>query len=411
MTVVPGGWATERLLDLIAIRSGQVDPRETQYRDMPLIAPDHIEVGTGRLLRVSSAREQGAISGKYLVDPGDVIYSKIRPYLMKAHRAQFSALCSADMYPLKPRDGVDGRYVVNVLLGRRFTNFAVGESMRSGIPKVNREALAGYELPVPPKSEQRAIGEVLSDADDLIMALEKLIAKKRDVKQGMMQELLAGRTRLPGFTGHWREITLGDHVTYVPTVALSRDQLDQESPLKYLHYGDIHTRSSLLLDAATESMPRAASHLTSRAGRLALGDLVFADASEDPDGVGKSVEVSDVPPEGVVPGLHTIAARFDKSVLADGFKGYIQFIPAFRAALLRLAAGTKVLATTRSYISSIALTLPGADEQRAIAEVLQDADAEITALERRLESARAVKIGMMQELLTGRTRLPLKEDA
>lgn len=410
MTVVPSGWTTQRLLDLVAIRSGQVDPKQPQYRDMPLIAPDHIEVGTGRLLAVRSAHEQGAISGKYIVDPGDVIYSKIRPYLMKVYHAQFPALCSADMYPLKPLDGVDGRYVVNVLLGRRFTNFAVGESMRSGIPKVNREALAGYELPVPAHSEQRAIGEVLSAADGLIMDLEKLIAKKGDVRQGIMQELLTGRTRLPGFAADWRDVTLGDHVEYVRTVALSREQLDQGSPLRYLHYGDIHTRKSARLDAATESMPRAASHLASRAGRLIPGDLVFADASEDPDGVGKSVEISDVPPEGVVPGLHTIAARFDKSVLADGFKAYIQFIPAFRAALLRLVAGTKVLATTRSYISSIELTLPGAGEQHAIAQVLQDADAEISALERQLESARAVKVGMMQELLTGRTRLPVKEE-
>lgn len=264
---------------------------------------------------------------------------------------------------------------------------------------------------LPERPEQDRIVSALEGASDFIDALQLFVAKKRDVKQGMMQELLAGRTRLPGFAGDWCEITLGDHVTYVRTVALSRDQLDQESPLRYLHYGDIHTRSSVLLDAATESMPRAASHLASRAGRLAIGDLVFADASEDADGVGKSVEVSDVPPEGVVPGLHTIAARFDKSVLADGFKGYIQFIPAFRAALHRLAAGTKVLATTRSYISSITLTLPGVNEQHAIAEVLQDADAEIAALERRLELACAVKVGMMQELLTGRTRLPLTEEA
>ncbi|HCH47057.1 MAG TPA: restriction endonuclease subunit S [Glutamicibacter sp.] len=267
-----------------------------------------------------------------------------------------------------------------------------------------------FEIPIPNLAEQEAIAAALDDVDALVKSLKRIVAKKLDVKQGMMQELLTGRTRLPGFTGDWRNVTLGDHVAYVRSVALSREQLDQGSPLRYLHYGDIHTRKSVRLDATSEFMPRAASHLASGAGRLIPGDLVFADASEDPDGVGKSVEISDVPPEGVVPGLHTIAARFDKSVLADGFKAYIQFIPAFRAALLRLAAGTKVLATTRSYISSLKLPLPGADEQHAIAQVLEDADAEIEALERRLESARAVKVGMMQELLTGRTRLPTKEE-
>ena len=94
-------------------------------------------------------------------------------------------------------------------------------------------------------------------------------------------------------------------------------------------------------------------------GELQVGDLVFADASEDLAGVGKSIEITSVPDGGLVPGLHTIAARFDKTVLADGFKAYLQFIPSFRQALLRLAAGTKVLATTRTYISSINLRLPG----------------------------------------------------
>ncbi|WP_138443011.1 restriction endonuclease subunit S [Sinomonas susongensis] len=304
-------------------------------------------------------------------------------------------------------NGNDPRFVAAVLAAFHLERLDAATS----VPTLNRNNLTAYEVMIPSRRvEQANIAAVILEADTQIEALEKLIAKKRDVKLGMVQELLTGSTRLPGFTGEWRDITLGDHVTYLRTVALSRDQLDQESPLRYLHYGDIHTRSSVRLDAASESMPRAASHLASRAGRLAVGDLVFADASEDPDGVGKSVEVTDVPPEGAVPGLHTIAARFDKSVLADGFKGYIQFIPAFRAALLRLAAGTKVLATTRSYISGIALTLPGADEQRAIAEVLQDVDAEIVAWDRRLEWARAVKVGMMQELLTGRTRLPSKEE-
>lgn len=401
----PEGWTVERLLDLVSIRSGLIDPKLAQYRDMPLIAPDHIESGTGRLLEVRSAREQGAISGKYLVDPGDIIYSKIRPYLMKVHRAEFPALCSADMYALKPRSGADGRFVLNLLLGRDFTNYAVGESMRSGIPKINREGLAGYEVPVPPHPEQEMIGTALGDASDLVQSLERVITKRRAIKHGIMQQLLTGRTRLPGFSEPWQSVALGEHVSYVKTVALSRAQLDASSPLRYLHYGDIHTRGASVLDASSEHMPRAPKMLARNAGLLQMGDLVFADASEDPDGVGKSVEIIGVPIEGVIPGLHTIAARFDKRVLADGFKGYLQFIDAFRRQLLALAAGTKVLATTRAHISSIELVLPGVVEQTAIAEVLRDADLEIASLERRIEAARSIKQGMMQELLAGGARL------
>jgi type I restriction enzyme, S subunit len=283
-----------------------------------------------------------------------------------------------------------------------------GMSNSGSQDNLSGDIVKGIPVAVPPMPEQRAIVAVLDDVTGLTKELEGLIAKKHDIKQGMLQELLTGRIRLPGFTGEWREERLGDHVSYVKTVALSRDQLDEESPLRYLHYGDIHTRSGVRLNAATESMPRAQAVLAGRAGRLVRGDVIFADASEDPAGVGRSVEVTAVPAEGVVPGLHTIAARFDKQVLADGFKAYLQFIPKFRESLLRLAAGTKVLATTRNYISSICLLLPDAEEQRAISRALEDSDAEIAVLELRLESARAIKTGMMQELLTGQTRLPVE---
>lgn len=315
------------------------------------------------------------------------------------------------LHRLRAKRGYDARLMLALLqywssIGA-FSDFVT----QTSIAHLPREKFVLMPLPLPPKEEQRRIGKALQDADDLIATLECLIAKKQAIKQGMMQQLLTGRTRLPGFTEAWSDIRLGNHVSYVKTVALSRAQLDTKSPIKYLHYGDIHTRSSILLDAAIEDMPRANMNLAARAGQLRRGDLVFADASEDPAGVGKSIEIADTPDTGVVPGLHTIAARFDKSVLADGFKAYLQFIPSFRDQLLRLAAGTKVLATTRSYISSITLTLPAVSEQEAIAEVLHDAEREIEALRVRLSKAQDMKTGMMQQLLTGRVRLPVEASA
>lgn len=276
------------------------------------------------------------------------------------------------------------------------------------IPKA---AFLDLSVPTPTLKEQQKIALMLGDVDSLIASLERLIAKKRDIMKGLMQQLLTGKTRLPGFAEPWRDVMLGDHVSYVKTVALSRAQLDTVSSLRYLHYGDIHTRDSVRLNATMDAMPRASHLQAGSAGLLKVGDLVFADASEDPAGVGKSVEIVAVPAEGVVPGLHTIAARFDKTVLTDGFKAYLQFIPTFRESLLRLAAGTKVLATTRTYISSITLSLPQVDEQRAITQVIMDADEEIDRLQSRLFKARAIKQGMMQELLTGRTRLSVVETA
>jgi len=190
-------WRILQLLDLVSIRNGQVDPRQPEYRDLPLIAPDHVESATGRLLKVETAKAQGAISGKYFAAPGDIIYSKIRPYLQKAVRVECPVLCSADMYPLTPKTSIDGAFVLHTLLSEQFTKFVTSVSARSGIPKVNRAELAEFALAVPDFSEQQAISAALDQADSQILTLETLLAKKKAIKQGMMQELLTGRTRLP----------------------------------------------------------------------------------------------------------------------------------------------------------------------------------------------------------------------
>lgn len=302
----------------------------------------------------------------------------------------------------------DSRFVAYYLSSWAPQRAFVGATDQGAKAGMNLSAVANLITAAPSLPEQVQIADALYDADEAVRSLERLINKKQAIMCGIRQQLLTGRTRLPGFSGDWTDTKLGDNVTYLKTVALSRAQLDLSSPLRYLHYGDIHTRDDVHLNALHEPMPRAATVLAGRAGRLRCGDLVFADASEDPDGVGKSVEITSVPPEGVVPGLHTIAARFDRSVLADGFKAYLQFMPAFREQLLRLAAGTKVLATTRTYISSVTLPLPGVEEQRAIATVLRDAEDEIEKLGARLTKAKALKAGMMQQLLAGRVRLPME---
>ena len=99
---VPRDWNVDRFKRIATIRNGQVDPEDDRYKDLPLFAPNHIESGTGRLLAVESADAQGAESGKFLVERGEVVYSKIRPELRKVIVAPCEGLCSADMYPVRP---------------------------------------------------------------------------------------------------------------------------------------------------------------------------------------------------------------------------------------------------------------------------------------------------------------------
>ena len=299
---------------------------------------------------------------------------------------------------------LDSRYLLAVLNYRVEYWKSVASSSRKD-PNITGRDVRDFYLPVPVVHEQRVIADALSDVDGLLGALEALISKMRAIKQAAMQQLLTGKTRLPGFSREWETKRLGRHVTFLRHGTHSRADLTADEPVRNLHYGDIHTSTEVFLNARETSMPRLAAYRAAGLDRLEDGDLVLVDASEDLNGVGKSVELTGTTGIDVVSGLHTIAARFDKSVLADGFKAYLQFCPAFRQQLSRLAAGTKVYATSRAHIASVEMSLPYPDEQAAIATVLSDMDVEIAALVARHEKARAIKQGMMQQLLTGRVRL------
>jgi type I restriction enzyme S subunit len=276
-------------------------------------------------------------------------------------------------------------------------------AIQTGVPHTNLGICKKYIFPAPAIAEQNQICDVLADIDSHLESIDRLLEKKRQIKQAVMQELLTGKRRLPGFEGEWETIRLGDHVKYLKNGTNSRAELRADGRVKYLHYGNVHASSRSF--ASPYDLPSLPVSKAAGLDRLKDGDLIFADASEDIAGVSKSVEIYDSRKSEVVSGLHTIAARFEKSVLADGFKGFLQYIPTFSEHLRRLAAGTKVYATNRVHISSAEVQLPPVSEQRAIAGVLSEMDIELAALEDRRDKTRELKQGMMQELLTGRIRL------
>ncbi len=404
-SIATNGWDDRALLDLVTIKSGQVDPREATCRDLPLIAPDHLASQTGRLIKKESAAAQGAISGKYLVRPGDVIYSKIRPYLQKAYKCDFVALCSADMYPLTPRPGVDSSFILHSILGRDFTNFAVSVSARSGIPKINREELAQYRMRVPSEEEQRAIGRALDYTDDLIDTLERLIAKKQAIKQGMMQQLLTGRTRLPEFTDSWSEIRLRDAgSTYSGLVGKSKEDFGTGSAT-FVPFTEVMEGARL----HGRRLERVNVRSSERQNQIFHGDVLFNGSSETPEEVALAAVVEFDPTPTTYLNSFCFGYRLKTNNVID---------PAYLAYFFRSSQGREIVSAlaqgaTRYNIAKTKLMdasplLPPIDEQCAIVNVFSDVEAEIAVLNVRLAKARGIKTGMMQQLLTGRTRLPVE---
>jgi type I restriction enzyme S subunit len=393
--MIPEDWQLRPMLSAVRVANGQVDPKVEPYCSMTLVAPDHIESGSGRLLKKEAASTQRAISGKYLFSKGDIVYSKIRPYLRKAILADFDGLCSADMYPLKPAIDVSSGFIFAAVLGNHFSKYAESVSVRSGMPKINRAELAEYTIALPPtKAEQEAIAEALSDADALIESLGKFLAKKRQLKQGAMQELLTGKKRLPGFSGEW-EVKKLDVVADTDPENLGSGTRPNFT-FNYIALEDVDVGT---LSSCSEQVFRTA---PARARRKLHKDDVLVSTVRPKL---RSHLLFSADSGNWVCSTGFCVVRCKEGVSHPGYVYFHMFADCVACQIEALLTGSNYPAINGGDVRALRIPFPNYEEQTAIAAILSDMDAEIAALEAKLAKARQIKQGLMQELLTGRIRL------
>lgn len=184
-------WPRIALGEVATIVAPQVDPRIPEYGALPHVNGENIESGTCRILYLNTASEEGMMSGKYLFDPGDVLYSKLRPYLRKVAVAEFEGVCSADMYPIKVQPSqLDPWFLAWVLVSEEFTAYADEESRRARMPKLNREQLFAWEAPVPPLDVQRSVADSLNRRVAAIAQLRETIQAELDTIHALPAALL-----------------------------------------------------------------------------------------------------------------------------------------------------------------------------------------------------------------------------
>jgi restriction endonuclease S subunit len=200
-----------------------------------------------------------------------------------------------------------------------FERIAMGNTIKT----IGLSYFRQLRVPLPCVTEQEAIAEALSDTDALVESLENLIAKKRQLKEGVMQELLTGKRRLPGFDRDWAVKPLGSLFSFSGGYSASRDQLSGEGHC-YLHYGDIHKSSKTFIDLRAEyqDIPKLNVPLkrVSSASLLSEGDVVFVDASEDDEGASRHVVIANQDTRIFIAGLHTIVAKSLTEDLANEYR-------------------------------------------------------------------------------------------
>lgn len=265
---------------------------------------------------------------------------------------------------------------------------------------VSRFANLQLQWPMAPE-EQHAIATALSDIDALIAGLERLIAKKRDIKQAAMQQLLTGQTRLPGFSGEWSVRSLGTlGTTYGGLVGKSKVDFGHGSA-SYVPF--VNVMANVRIDcSAFESVDVAT---TETQNRVLSGDLLFNGSSETPEEVALCALMTRAVDD-LYLNSFCFGFRLKQGVEASGlFLTYLMRSQMGRELMKSLAQGSTRYNLSKSALLNAQLKLPGLEEQTAIANVLSDMDADLSTLESRLAKTCAIKQGMMQELLTGRTRL------
>jgi type I restriction enzyme S subunit len=255
------------------------------------------------------------------------------------------------------------------------------------------------------RHEQQAIATALTDADALITALTQLIAKKRDLKQGAMQELLTGRRRLPGFHALWEDIKLGElgacyrGVTYDPGSDLAA--ADGPTTIRLLRSNNVQQASLALVDMQYVNVTK-----VSPVQHLRLLDVLICMANGSRDLVGKAAQFVVDDGHRYTFGAFMGCFRPDERLCDPSFAFQLFQTDQFRKHIAVLLAGSSINNLNPSSVEAFCMKGPrSVAEQTAIATVLSDLDAELAALEARLAKARMLKQGMMQELLTGRIRL------
>ena len=271
---------------------------------------------------------------------------------------------------------------------------------------VSKSTFSNLVFEVPPLSEQRAIAEALSDVDTLFNVLEALIEKKQAVKQAAMQQLLTGKTRLPGFSGKWETKRL-EELGEISGAGVDKKINSNEMPVRLVNYLDVYNKTFLYskdLIHEVSARPDQVRHCA-----VEKGDVFFTPSSEVPDDIGCSAVAMEDISDGVY-SYHVVRFRL-KTNWDLYFRAYIFDTKEFldQASKQCEGSGTRYVISLPKFRAMTIRFPPNIREQQAISAILSDIDAEITALEQRRDKTRAIKQGMMQQLLTGCVRLVKSE--
>lgn len=342
----------------------------------------------------------------YKMQKGDILYSHINSLAHVGKVAYYDGkqelYHGMNLLLMRVNDMVDSNYLYAYML----TSQAKHIAQVIAKPAVNQASISindirKFKLPVPPLAEQRKIAEILGVWDEAIEKQIRLIEKSELRKRALMQRLLTGRTRLSGFTTPWQKVKLGEIGNFDKGAGVPKEKIVSEG-CKAITYGEIYTKYDYVIKDFASYID---SDTAQTSKQISTGAILFAGSGETLEDIGKCVAFIDN--DKAYAGGDIII--FNPSIEVDSLVlSYILNSPVAIAQKRRYGQGHSVVHIYQKDLARIEFELPSLPEQKAIAEVLTTAGKEIAIHRKKLDALRQQKRGLMQQLLTGKTRVKFK---
>ncbi len=407
--VIPEDWVYTPLYNFLSFISyGFTNPMPTVPDGIFMITAADI---TGGRLQLETARKTSEsayrtlLSSKSKPRQNDILLTKDGTLGRLALTGNETICINQSVAVMRPNERIIPQFLKILLESPYYQKRMVDEAGGSSIKLIYITIVDKMPLGIPlNKSEQSAIAAALSDVDALLAHLDQLIAKKRDLKQAAMQQLLTGQTRLPGFSGEWQAGTLADAILALEAgVSVNSTDEPPDSGIPSVLKTSALTGGVLLPEECkvieTRDLQRARTTLKS--------DTILLSRMNTPILVGEVAYVDRNYEWLYLPDRVWMTVFKSGSKISARWLAYLLSSRNYRNQLREIATGTSgsMKNISKGALLGLSIQYPEPSEQTAIATVLSDMDTELAALEARRDKTRALKQGMMQELLTGRIRL------
>jgi len=352
--------------------------------NMPCIELEHIDSGTGTINGFVDSREQKSL--KNVFHKGDILFSKLRPYLRKYWFADFDGVCSSEIWVLKPKEIVLPKYIFYLIQTEEFIRIS-NVSSGSKMPRADWDFINHYPLTIIHSlPEQQRIVSVLSLWDTAIAKQTELVEKLSLRKRGLMQQLLTGKKRLKGFCGEWKRVKAGEIFKSISVKGNGSEVL-----LSATQEHGVIPRDQL---EGRVTMPTGD---TNSFKLVEVGDFVISLRSFQ-----GGLEYSEH--RGIVSPAYTVLkpiVEIDKSFYRYYFKS-AEFIGHLAIAVIGIRDGKQISYEDFCFVK---IPYPNIEEQKAISSVLLQTDKEIELANKKLAATQEQKKGLMQVLLSGKRRV------